>query len=109
MQLLVQVDDVVFEVGHLVGLGLDDSELALEVGNRVVENLDIQETLVVLGFALRHVGLQNLDFLVEEGQLVIPADELCSEHVPLVYDLSDFLLLDLVVVVEFADDERVPG
>jgi len=62
---------------------------------------------VIFGLALAHVGLENLDLLVQESQLVIPADKLRTEDIPLVDDLGDLLLLDLVVVVEFADDQCV--
>jgi hypothetical protein len=40
-QLLVQVDDLLAEFVNLLGLGLDNAELALEVGNRVVEDFDV--------------------------------------------------------------------
>ena len=97
--MLVQVDDFVLEVGNLVSLRLDDSEFALKISNRVVQNLDIQKTLLVLVLTLGKSGLQNLDLLVQESQLVISANELSSEHITLVDDLCDFLLLNLVLVV----------
>lgn len=76
LELLVQVDDVVLEVGHLISLRLDDAEFALQIRDRVVQDLDIQQALVILGLALAHVGLENLDLLVQESQLVISADKL---------------------------------
>lgn len=41
LELLVQIDDVVLEVGHLISLRLYDTEFALQIRDRVVQDLDI--------------------------------------------------------------------
>lgn len=103
--MLVKVDDLILEVGNLVSLRLDDSELALEISDGVVQNLDIQQTLLVLVFTLGQGSLEDLNLLVQKGQLVISANELGSEDVTLVDNLCDFLFLDFVLVIALLNNE----
>lgn len=104
-ELLVEVDNLVLEVRDLISLRLNNSEFALEISDGVVEDLDVQETLLVLVLTLRQGCLQNLDLLIQQSQFVVSSNELSTEHVSLVNHFSDFLLLDLMFVVGLFDNE----
>jgi len=102
--LLVQINDLLAKFVNLLGLRLNNTELALQISNRVVENLDVLKTLLVLVLTLAQSGLQDLDLLVKKRQFIITSDELGTENISLVDHLGDNLLLLLVLIVGFLDD-----
>ena len=67
-------------------LGFLNLELTLVLTDLVTEKLDILKPLVVLNFTLSERDLQNLDLLVKESQLVISADQLSSQNIPLSHE-----------------------
>ena len=67
-------------------LGFLNLEFTLVLTDLVTEQLDILEPLVVLNFTLSERDLQNLDLLVKESQLVISADQLSSQNIPLSHE-----------------------
>jgi len=77
-QLLLQVVDLFSKVGNLRSLGLDDSKLTLVVSNLELKQSDVLQSFSVLDFTSGQSTLQNLDLLVEEGQLVISSNELST-------------------------------
>lgn len=103
-ELLVQINDLLAKFVNLLGLRLNNTELALQISNRVVENLDVLKTLLVLVLTLAQSGLQDLDLLVKKRQFIITSDELGTENISLVDHLGDNLLLLLVLIVSFLDD-----
>lgn len=102
--MLVQINDLLAKFVNLLGLRLNNTELALQISNRVVENLDVLKTLLVLVLTLAQSGLQDLDLLVKKRQFIITSDELGTENISLVDHLGDNLLLLLVLIVGFLDD-----
>lgn len=103
-ELLVQINDLLAKFVNLLGLRLNNTELTLQISNRVVENLDVLKTLLVLVLTLAQSGLQDLDLLVKKRQFIITSDELGTENISLVDHLGDNLLLLLVLIVSFLDD-----
>jgi len=103
-ELLVQINDLLAKFVNLLGLRLNNTELALQISNRVVENLDVLKTLLVLVLTLAQSGLQDLDLLVKKRQFIITSDELGTENISLVDHLGDNLLLLLVLIVGFLND-----
>jgi len=83
-ELLVQGEGLFLEFVDLTGLGLDDLELTGEVTDLELQETDVLKALLVLDLSLAEGRLENLDLLVEQGQFVVPSDELGAEDVTLV-------------------------
>jgi len=64
-ELRVKINDLVAKVVDLLSLRLDDAKLTLQVSDRVVQNLDVSETLLILSLTLVQSGLENLDLLIQ--------------------------------------------
>mmetsp|Transcript_10297 Transcript_10297/g.15732 ORF Transcript_10297/g.15732 Transcript_10297/m.15732 type:complete len:538 (+) Transcript_10297:515-2128(+) len=103
-KLLLQVVDLLSQVGDLGGLRLDDSQLALVVTDLELEKADILETLLILDFTTGEGALEDLDLLVEEGELIVSTDELGAQDVSLVDDVLVVLLELLDLFVGLLDD-----
>ena len=73
-------------LGDFRRLGFLNLEFTLVLTDLVTEQLDILKPLVVLNFTLSERDLQNLDLLVKESQLVISADQLSSQNIPLSHE-----------------------
>ena len=91
-------------LGNLRSLCLLDLELALELTDLVLEQLDVFEALIVLDLTLAERDLEDLDLLVEEGQFIVPSDQLGSEDVSLGHEGGVGLLGELMLVDSLLDD-----
>lgn len=94
-QLLLEVEDLFPEVGNLLCLGFDDSELTLVVADLELEESNVLKSLLVLDFSSCEGALEDLDLFVKKGELVVSSDELGSEDVSLV-DHALVVLLELL-------------
>ena len=83
-KLLVQGEGLFLEFVDLTGLGLDDLELTGEVTDLELQETDVLKALLVLDLSLAEGRLENLDLLVEQGQFIVPSDQLGAEDVTLV-------------------------
>lgn len=92
------------EILNLSSLTLDKAELALKISDAELKELDVLKTLLVLELSLGEGRLENLDLLVEESQLVIPTNQLCSKDVTFVDSLLHLLLRELVLLGGVLDD-----
>lgn len=64
-ELRVKINDLVAKVVNLLSLRLDDTKLALQVSDRIVQNLDVSKALLILSLTLVQSGLENLDLLIQ--------------------------------------------
>ena len=103
-ELLLEVIDLLSQVWDLRGLGLHDSQLRLVVSDLELQKSDVLKSLLVLDFTSSESALEDLDFFVEEGELVISSDELGSEDISLVDDVLIILLQSLDLFLGFLDD-----
>jgi hypothetical protein len=104
-QLLLQIVYLLSEVSNLCGLRLDNTQLALEVGDLELEEADVLETLLILHLTLGESRLQDLDLFVEKRQFVVATDQLGAQDVTLIDHILVVLLQLLVLFMGFLDDE----
>ena len=104
-QLLLQIVYLLSEVSDLCGLRLDNTQLALEVGDLELEEADVLETLLILHLTLGESRLQDLDLFVEKSQFVVATDQLGAQDVTLIDHILVVLLQLLVLFMGFLDDE----
>lgn len=81
-------------------------EFTLVSRNLILQQPDIVKSLRILHFALAQRDLQNLDLLVQQGQLVIPANQLRAQVVPL-HDNLIVLRLSLLMLQDSRLDQLV--
>jgi len=104
-QLLLQIVYLLSKVSNLCGLRLDNTQLALEVGDLELEEADVLETLLILHLTLGESRLQDLDLFVEKRQLVVATNQLGAQDVTLIDHILVVLLQLLVLFMGFLDDE----
>lgn len=69
-----------------------------------LEQSDVLESLLVLNLSNSQFALKNLDFLVEQGQLVVSSDKLGSQDVSRSDVVLVGLLQFLILVVGISND-----
>jgi len=74
------------------------------VSNLELEETDVLKSLLVLDFTSGKLALKNLDFFVEQSELIISSNELCTKNVSLVNDVLVVLLELFNILVGFLDD-----
>ena len=99
-----EAEDLLLVLGDLRGLSLLNLELALVLANLVAKQLDVLEALVVLNLTLAERDLEDLNLLVEEGQLVISANELRTKNISFSHEGGISLPGDLMLVDGFLDE-----
>ena len=72
---------------------LQHAELALQIPELDLQHPEFVEPVLVLDLALRQDGPLDLDLLVQQRELVVPAYELGAEDVAIVDDARELLLL----------------
>ena len=72
---------------------LQHAELALQIPELDLQHPEFVEPVLVLDLALRQDGRLDLDLLVQQRELVVPAYELGAEDVAIVDDARELLLL----------------
>ena len=103
-KLFLEIEDLFSQVRDLLVLGLNDPEFTLVVPNLEFKKSYILKPLLVLNFTTRQSALKDLDFFVEQRQLVVPSDQLSSKDVSFVDDALVVLLQLFDFVVGFLDD-----
>lgn len=103
-QLSLQSECFLAKVTNLGCLVLDNSQLALEITDAELQQLDVLKTLLVLELTLSQSSLKNLDLLVQQSQFVVSSDELRAKDVTLVDGLLHLLLGKFVFHGRVLDD-----
>lgn len=86
-----------------------DNELLLEISNFFSDVHNVVQPLLVVNLALVEGTFLNLDLFVQQGQLLVPLDELRAQDVPLVDDHLVVFLLLLLFRLGLADDVLESG
>mmetsp|Transcript_82863 Transcript_82863/g.230158 ORF Transcript_82863/g.230158 Transcript_82863/m.230158 type:complete len:405 (+) Transcript_82863:525-1739(+) len=100
---LVQVVDLPLQAFHVCNLGLCSCHVVLRLADLGSQVVDLLHALVILDFTLLQGALLYLDLLIEQCQLLVSADELRSQDVPLADDTLQLLLLLLALLLRFLD------
>lgn len=78
LELVSEAAHLCLVLDYLSGLALLNLEFTLQLGDLVLEQLYVLETLSVLHFSLAESDLENLDLFVEKSQFVVSPNELGS-------------------------------
>mmetsp|Transcript_23417 Transcript_23417/g.79969 ORF Transcript_23417/g.79969 Transcript_23417/m.79969 type:complete len:349 (-) Transcript_23417:1680-2726(-) len=108
-KLALRRDELPAQVVQLRRRAAGDGELSLHVAHLQAQDEDVCDAVRVLRLAFAQRGDLDLEFLVEEGQLVVPADELRPQQVALHDDLVVLLLLRLSLVAHPLDNGGMPA
>mmetsp|Transcript_148054 Transcript_148054/g.258764 ORF Transcript_148054/g.258764 Transcript_148054/m.258764 type:complete len:445 (+) Transcript_148054:213-1547(+) len=96
--------DLLLQVLHVADLPLGDVQVALQLLDLQPQHADVHQPVTILDLPLVQGGLLDADLLVQQGQLVVAADELRAEDVPLVHHVVELLLLLGPLCVAVGDD-----
>ena len=102
-QLALQGKNLPLEQRDLLGLLHEDLQLPLQVALLVVQQFEVGLPLPEGGLPPCEGGLLDLYLLVEEGGLVVAADQLRSQDVPLSQDQFVLVLLLFALALKGAD------
>jgi len=104
--LLLQIVDLLSEVGNLRSLRLDDSKLTLVVTNLELKQSDVLQSFSILDFTSGQSTLQDLDLFVKESQLVISSNELSTQDISFINDVL-VILFELINLIRTLSNDVV--
>ena len=107
--LLFKKEYLTAQVRNASCLVLRDNKLSLHVSNVLLSADDLSDLLLIVNLALVQGRLLYLDFFIEDLEFLITLDKLGTKYIALVdYHLVVLLLL-LLFLLSFSDDELETG